>query len=179
METLNDFFATLGDTPLPTLLILAGLFFLLLSIVAKVGALLVVSPARQRQATVLGLLLLIGGLGLHWLEEPPAPVIRGDETQVLTRDYLVGHTWTFSHEEGDVISPQVRLDASGAIEGIDHPNETRWGLEDGILLFFHANGKPSTRFNEVLWDDGRAVLKGRLLISPPEDVVVHVLSTNE
>jgi hypothetical protein len=179
MEPLNEFFATLADTPLPNLLILAGLFFLLLSIVAKVGALLVVSPAKQRQATVLGVLLLIGGLALHWLEEPPEPLNKGDGAQVLTRDYLVGHTWTFSHGEGDVISPQVRLDPSGEIEGIDHPNEAYWGLEDGILVLFHVNGEPSTRFDEMLWENGRAVLKGQLLLSPPGDVVVHVLSANE
>ena len=57
-----DLLTSLKDTPLPTLLILAGLFFLLLSVVAKLGGAIEVNPAQQKLAMAIGLFLLIIGL---------------------------------------------------------------------------------------------------------------------
>jgi hypothetical protein len=179
MKTLNEFLSTLAGTPLPNLLILAGLFFLLLSIVTKVGGVLVVSSAKQRYAALFGILLFAGGFALHWREQASVQTNRHDEARAVTRDYLVGHIWTFSHDAGDVISAHVRLDPSGTIEGIDHPNETGWVLDDaGVLVFLHASGEPSTRFDQVNWRGERAVLRGRLLLSPPEETVTHVLEAH-
>ena len=96
-----------------------------------------------------------------------------DQRLVLTREFLTTTDWTFLHGEGDVISPIVRLDASGRIEGIDHPNEARWGLEDRILVFYHQDGQPSTRFTETALEEGKITLSGRLLLG--DGIVYHVL----
>jgi hypothetical protein len=93
----------------------------------------------------------------------------------LTRDLLTGRSWEFRHGEGDVISPSVRLDPSGAIQGVHHPNESRWGLENGTLVFFHESGVPSTRFTEMRREAGKIILSGPLLLPSDQPVVLHVL----
>lgn len=62
---MTDLLASLKDTPLPLILIIAGLFFLLLSVAAKVGGAIEVSPTQQRIAIPIGLLLLTLGMILH------------------------------------------------------------------------------------------------------------------
>lgn len=96
-----------------------------------------------------------------------------DQRPVLTREFLTTREWTFLHAEGDVISPIVRLDASGRILGIDHENEARWDLEDNILVFYHEEGQPSTRFTETARKEGKVTLSGRLLLT--DEIVYHVL----
>ena len=64
----------------------------------------------------------------------------------LTREFLTNRSWEFLHDEGDVISPRIRLNPSGTIQGVDHPNESRWNLDDNTLVFYHQSGMPSTRF---------------------------------
>ena len=96
-----------------------------------------------------------------------------DQHPVLTREFLTTSDWTFLHGQGDIISPNVRLDPSGRIVGIDHPNEARWGLEDNILVFYHQDGQPSTRFTEMSREGGKITLSGRLLLT--DETVYHVL----
>lgn len=62
---MTDLLASLKDTPLALLLILAGLFFLLLSVAAKVGGAIEVSPTQQRIAIPIGLSLLTVGIILN------------------------------------------------------------------------------------------------------------------
>lgn len=63
---MTELISSLKDTPLPILLILAGLFFLLLSVAAKVGGAIEVSPAQQKIAIPIGLSLLSLGIILHF-----------------------------------------------------------------------------------------------------------------
>lgn len=64
---------------------------------------------------------------------------------------------------------------NGEIEGVEHPNESRWGLEDGTLVFYDANGQTTTRFTEMKSTDEKVVLSGRLLVPGHQRVVIHVL----
>ena len=93
----------------------------------------------------------------------------------LTQEFLTGHRWKFRHVEGDVIAALVRLAPSGEIEGVEHQNESSWGLEDGILVFYDINGQATTRFTEMKRIDGKVVLSGRLLVPGHQRVVIHVL----
>lgn len=64
METI---IAAIQNTPIPTILILAGLLFLLLGFVTKLGGIIEVSPEQKRLAFPIGLLVLAIGLMLHFI----------------------------------------------------------------------------------------------------------------
>lgn len=177
-----ELFSEIAATPLPTLLVVAGLFFLMLSVVRKFGALVVVTPGRERVATIVGLALLALGIGLQMFipgHEPRPPRSGGEALRAtapaVSAEFLTSRAWLFMHAEGDVIAPEVHLESSGRIAGVGHPNETRWRLEDGTLLFLHENGEPSTRFTEATVEDGHMIFVGRLLLAPPGETVVHAL----
>jgi hypothetical protein len=63
----------IAKTPLPTILVMAGIIFLFLAIVGKLGASIVVSPQKQRLAGLLGSVLLTGGLVLYFLRPSLTP----------------------------------------------------------------------------------------------------------
>ncbi|MBD1873846.1 hypothetical protein H6F75_10150 [Nodosilinea sp. FACHB-131] len=62
----------LKDTPIPTILIFAGLFFIFLAFVRKVGGVIEVQPAQQKWSAPIGLALLVFGLVLA-LNTPSEP----------------------------------------------------------------------------------------------------------
>ncbi len=55
----------LGDTPIPTMLVVAGIVFLLLSVAGKLSTHLVIPESRKKQALLLGLLMLGAGVVLN------------------------------------------------------------------------------------------------------------------
>jgi hypothetical protein len=59
----------LKDTPIPTILVIAGIVFLLLAIVGQLAGHIAVAPERQRWAAVIGGLLLVIGIVLHVLPQ--------------------------------------------------------------------------------------------------------------
>ncbi len=56
----------LRETPLPLLLILAGIAFLFLSVVRKLGTTIETDPGRERTAQFIGAALLVFGMGLYF-----------------------------------------------------------------------------------------------------------------
>ena len=77
MEILN----TLRDTPLPTLLVGAGVLFLVLALVSQLGRYVKMPAQRQKYAAVLGGVLLVVGIGLHLA---PASLPEGVQVAVVT-----------------------------------------------------------------------------------------------
>src|SRR5215510_12584430 len=66
----------LKETPIPTILVVAGIVFLLLSIAGQLAGRVTVPPERQRQATIIGCLLVVVGIALHVIPSrliPPPP----------------------------------------------------------------------------------------------------------
>lgn len=57
--------ATLKDTPIPTILVIAGIAFLLLAIAGQLAGRIAVAPERQRWAAVIGGVLLTAGVVLY------------------------------------------------------------------------------------------------------------------
>ena len=80
---MDSILTALKDTPIPTILVVAGIVFLLLSIAGQLAGRIAVPPERQRQAAIIGCLLVLVGLTLHVApllrspskspEAPPAP----------------------------------------------------------------------------------------------------------
>jgi len=73
---MKEFFAMVAGTPLPNLLVIAGIVFLLLSVAGKITAHLVVPETRKKQAMILGLVLLGAGLALN-LQSTLSPPVAG------------------------------------------------------------------------------------------------------
>jgi hypothetical protein len=61
--------AALKDTPVPTILVIAGIVFLLLAIAGQLAGRIAVAPERQRWAAIIGGLLLVIGVALHVLPQ--------------------------------------------------------------------------------------------------------------
>jgi hypothetical protein len=70
---MQDFFKAIQDTPIPNLLIAAGLLFLLLGFVNKLGGFIEVSPEQRRLTIPIGLLVLTVGLVLSLRFSPSPP----------------------------------------------------------------------------------------------------------
>lgn len=69
-----DAIRALADTPVPTILVVAGIVFLLLSVADKLSAQLSVPDQRRRHAQILGGILLVIGVALNLQPGlPPAP----------------------------------------------------------------------------------------------------------
>ena len=69
-----DVLASLADTPVPNVLVIAGIVFLLLAVAGKIGANLSIPAQRQTAAAAIGGVLLVSGITLFAIP-PPAPQV--------------------------------------------------------------------------------------------------------
>jgi uncharacterized protein YecT (DUF1311 family) len=80
----NDLLNTLSHTPLPTILVVAGIGFWVLAIAGSVAGKITVEPGKQKTAGVLGTAFLILGLILFFA---PGPITSGgSETSTKTTE---------------------------------------------------------------------------------------------
>jgi DUF1680 family protein len=88
---------------------------------------------------------------------------------------IVDKTWQFWREQPDkeILRPTVRLLANGTFDVPMHANETRWGMEGDVLVFFDASDAPSTRFSSLIMKNGRVQRSGVFL---SDNSIRHVLS---
>lgn len=68
-----DILTTLRDTPLPTILVVGGIFFLLLAFVSQIGTFVTMPAHRQKAAAITGAILLVLGVGLYLVPSSPKP----------------------------------------------------------------------------------------------------------
>jgi len=62
-----DILKLLANTPIPTILVAAGLFFLFLAIGGQFGAKIVTDKVKQQYAAALGGICLLLGLAIYWM----------------------------------------------------------------------------------------------------------------
>lgn len=67
---IDDYLKLLRDTPVPSLLVIGGIAFLLLSVLQKAGASVETKPGKERFSIISGIILLLCGIGLYLV--PPA-----------------------------------------------------------------------------------------------------------
>jgi hypothetical protein len=65
---------TLKDTPLPSILVIGGIVFLLLSFVRKVGSNIELEPAKTWVVGIIGIILLCSGVGLYLIPAVQIPL---------------------------------------------------------------------------------------------------------
>lgn len=63
---------TLRDTPLPSILVIGGLVFLLLPFLKKTGGAIEIETSNKGIAAFIGVILLVSGIGLYLLPTSPA-----------------------------------------------------------------------------------------------------------
>ncbi len=86
---------------------------------------------------------------------PPA------KNTTLTRQALVRATWAFGKiGQEPPYAPQLQLFESGRLGGYADPNESRWELRDGIVVFLNRAGEVATTFSDVGREGGRLLLQG-------------------
>jgi hypothetical protein len=81
----------------------------------------------------------------------------------ITEEMLEGRRFQFSWKSGDQggVNGIALLGEDGRIEGIGSPNETSWLVDpEGRLLFKHADGRISTRYDKVRVEDGLLCFEG-------------------
>jgi DUF1680 family protein len=79
---------------------------------------------------------------------------------------IVNKTWQFRRQERTgktVLLRAIRLLDGGGFDAPTHPNEHRWAMEGETLVFYAANGSPSTRFTSIRMQNGRAEWRGAFL----------------
>jgi hypothetical protein len=62
---MDDLFGTIKDTPLPTVLVVAGIIFWILAVAGSIAGKIRVQPGRQRAAGIIGTVLIVLGLVLY------------------------------------------------------------------------------------------------------------------
>lgn len=67
---MEEFFVAIQKTPVPTLLIVAGLLFILLGFVTKIGGIIEVSPEQKQLTLPVGMSVLLIGLLLNFNPTP-------------------------------------------------------------------------------------------------------------
>jgi hypothetical protein len=79
---------------------------------------------------------------------------------------VINKTWQFRRQyqnKETILLPVVRLLGDGEFDVPTHPNEHRWDMEGRALVFYAANGAPSTRFTSLRMHNGRAEWRGTFL----------------
>jgi hypothetical protein len=76
---------------------------------------------------------------------------------------IIAKAWQFRRADGTILLPVVRMLPSGGFDVPTNPNEHRWTMESGNLVFYAANGAASTRFTHVTMKNGRTQWSGQFL----------------
>ncbi|MBN1417964.1 MAG: PKD domain-containing protein [Planctomycetes bacterium] len=115
--------------------------------------------AKHPFALALMLLTALGTIGGE-------RALAGEEEVTIDRADLAGKRFRFSwsSEKGGAVNGIATLKEDGRIDGIGSPNETTWQIDDeGRLIFKHADGRISTRYDRVRRVEGMLEFEGPFL----------------
>jgi hypothetical protein len=125
-----------------------------------------------------GFLFLVSSLTLEAKETAVSNVVQdsaGTDAVTIDRSTLANKRFQFSwtSQEGGGVNGIATLKEDGSIGGIDSPNETTWLIDaSGRLLFKHADGRVSTKYDKVWLKDGLLCFEGPFLF---RDGITHHL----
>ncbi|MGX9727070.1 MAG: hypothetical protein ACTFAK_07045 [Candidatus Electronema sp. VV] len=115
------------NSPLHTLLVASGLFFLLLTIVSQIGGIITVSAERQKLSAAIGSVLLALGIGLHF--KSAAPPTRQTPEDILS-DYL-HRINSRQFAAAQMLNPKLNIEATSRwMEQISSINLVDFQMQD-------------------------------------------------
>jgi murein DD-endopeptidase MepM/ murein hydrolase activator NlpD len=100
----------------------------------------------------------------------------GIDNTTINRETLVNRRFQFSwtSQQGGGVNGIATLKEDGSIEDIGSPNETTWLIDtSGRLLFKHADGRVSTRYDKVWLEEGLLCFEGPFLFR--EGITHHLI----
>ncbi len=93
---MNDLLNTLSHTPLPTILVVAGIVFWILAIAGSLAGKITIEPGKQKTAAVVGTTFIVLGLFLLFFAPPnptpSEPIVATTETPKQTTGPSPAHT---------------------------------------------------------------------------------------
>ena len=113
-----EFLAVVKDTPIPTVLVVGGLIFLVLAVVTQVGGKIKVASKRQNLSIVIGIILLLLGIGLYLVPNAKTNLQNGNAPTIT------GVTIRESNENGELV---IRQDIN-FIDKDGDTNYVKWEL---------------------------------------------------
>ncbi len=98
---MNELLGTLGSTPLPTILVVAGIMFWILAIAGSVAGKITLEPGKQRTAGLAGTAFIVLGLILFFA---PSPIDKNGSktTAKTTQTCIPGYVWREATPEDHV-----------------------------------------------------------------------------
>ena len=96
---MSDVISAIANTPIPTILIVAGIVFLLLAIADKIYGEIRVSASRRKQALIVGVILLLVGLLVQL-----APIFISEKSTAFSTDT----DWRKSDKDGWVLNTRLK-----------------------------------------------------------------------
>jgi len=92
---MENYLQILRDTPLPAILVVGGIIFLILSVLQKAGASIEPKPSKERFSIITGFALLISGVILYLVPPPQSPTITPTPIVLDTPTTVILSTSTF------------------------------------------------------------------------------------
>lgn len=128
----------LAETPLPQIFIIAGIFFLILSVVNKFGGKLDINPKRQGQAILIGVVLILVGLLIYLqpsefnssdgLKEEDTPTVEQDVfNEVETEDKYFISIYSVNKKEFEIQEVICRFHIS---KGFPCDEDANWHIQN-------------------------------------------------
>lgn len=130
-----------------------------------------------------GFLFLVSSSALEAKETAVSTDVQksgGTDTITIDRSTLANERFQFSwtSQDGGGINGIATLKEDGTIEGIGSPNETMWLIDaSGRLLFKHADGRVSTRYDKVWMENGLLCFEGPFLFR--EGITHHLIEIED
>jgi hypothetical protein len=164
MESLVN---ALKDTPIPTILVLAGIFFLVLAVADQIAGKVVIDPSRRKNAVGIGSLLLVAGVVLqfvlkstpsspaHGPEAPDAKHTTADDTKSVARPQVP----TAASHSGEMstvaLAPNDSIAAAKNLEIPSIAHEKHKSISDKRYFKFTTAEQPSEKLRVLLRDLNR------------------------
>ncbi len=109
--SVNDLLSTLSHTPLPTILVVAGIAFWILAIAGSVAGKITVEPGKQKTAGLVGTAFIVLGLILFFA---PGPINQGEtETTTKTTETKRSDSPPTNSDQNSRPSPGVNCTGTG------------------------------------------------------------------